>query len=185
MKPALVIIFIICLFSSCKKDHKPREITQIAIQEFTMDSTSIRAIKAISKDTLYFAGSMGDIGITVDGGKNWQIKNARYQDSIIPHFRSIAFNGKDIFALSIANPALLYKFSGNKTTLVYEENHEKVFYDSMKFFADGKHGIAIGDPTNGCPSIILTSDSGNSWTKRGKFLKLRLFKETVRKVSIQ
>lgn len=153
------------LFFSCKKEHQPRSIDIITIKEIKRDSTSIRAIHAINSNTLYYAGSKGDIGFTKDNGKTWQIKKITYQDSIIPHFRSIAFNGKDIFVLSIANPALLYKFSNNKTTLVYKEEHKKVFYDAIKFFSDGKHGIAIGDPTNECPSIILTSNGGNTWKK--------------------
>jgi photosystem II stability/assembly factor-like uncharacterized protein len=67
--------------------------------------------------------------------------------------------------LSIENPALLYKISDNKTELVYSEMNEKVFYDAIQFFDDGVHGIAVGDPTKDCPSIILTKDGGNSWTK--------------------
>lgn len=164
MKQIAFIVFG-CLFIACKKEYQPRTITEIKIEEFKQDSTSIRAIEVIDKNTLYYAGAKGDVGFTSDGGKTWQIKKITYQDTIVPHFRSIASNGKNIFVLSVANPALLYKFSKNKSQLVYKEEHQKVFYNSMKFFADDKHGIAIGDPTEGCPSIILTSDSGNSWTK--------------------
>ncbi|MDB0603211.1 hypothetical protein [Tenacibaculum maritimum] len=53
----------------------------------------------------------------------------------------------------------------NSEKLVSIEHHKDVFYDSMKFFSDGKHGIAVGDPTENCPSIILTSDGGNTWQK--------------------
>jgi photosystem II stability/assembly factor-like uncharacterized protein len=84
---------------------------------------------------------------------------------MVPHFRSLATNGNQLFALSIENPALVYKISNHKTEIVYTEEHKKVFYDSMKFFADGKHGIAVGDPTGNCASIILTSDGGNTWNK--------------------
>ncbi|WP_425658763.1 oxidoreductase [Tenacibaculum ascidiaceicola] len=151
---------------SCKQEKKaPRTFDTIKITEFKQDSTSIRAILAISNDELIFAGSNGDITTTKDGGRTWQTQTLKYNDTIIPHFRSIAKNGENIFALSVANPALLYKGSENKYELVYTEEHEKVFYDCMKFFADGKHGIAVGDPTEDCPSVILTSDGGNTWTK--------------------
>ena len=40
-----------------------------------------------------------------------------------------------------------------------------MFYDALQFFDDGLHGIAVGDPTEDCPSIILTFDGGNSWGK--------------------
>lgn len=165
MKHTLYIIFLSCLLASCKKEQQPRVINSVKIQEFKMDSTSIRAIKVIDENTMYFAGSKGDVGFTTNGGKSWNTKHITYQDSIIPHFRSIAKNGDAIFVLSVGNPALLYKILDNKATLVYTENHKKVFYDSLKFFSDGKHGIAIGDPTSDCPSIILTSNGGNSWTK--------------------
>lgn len=165
MKHLLLTTIFILTIISCKKENPSSIMDNISIKEFKKDSTSIRAIKVIDSNTLYYAGSKGDIGFTFNGGKTWQVKNIRYQDSIVPHFRSIAFNGKEIFALSIANPALLYKFSDNKTTLVYKEEHEKVFYDAMQFFSDGKHGIAVGDPTESCPSIILTADGGNSWKK--------------------
>jgi len=60
---------------------------------------------------------------------------------------------------------LLYGISNGKFELKYSENHEKVFYDSMHFFDDNLHGIAVGDPTQDCASIILTSDGGHTWNK--------------------
>lgn len=163
----LSFLFLLSLtILSCKQEKKaPRTFETVKITEFKQDSTSIRAILAISNDELTFAGSKGDITTTKDGGRTWQTQSLRYNDTIIPHFRSIAKNGENIFALSVANPALLYKGNKNKYELVYTEEHEKVFYDCMQFFADGKHGIAVGDPTEDCPSVILTSDGGNTWTK--------------------
>lgn len=160
------ILFSITLFIfSCKKEYTPRNFDSIKITKFKQDSTSIRAIKAITENELVFAGSKGDIGKTKDGGKTWTITHLKYNDSIIPHFRSIDINDNGIFALSIANPAILYNINANKENIVYIEKHKKVFYDSMKFFPDGKHGIAIGDATENCPSLILTSDGGLNWLK--------------------
>lgn len=153
------------LYSSCKNEYKPRNIENVTITVSKMDDTSIRAIKAIDKNTVYYVGSRGDFGYTNDNGKSWTTETVTYNDSIKPHFRSIAYNGTAFFGLSIESPALLYKFSDKDTQIVYKEEHEKAFYDSMKFFADGKHGIAVGDPIGGCASIILTSDGGNSWKK--------------------
>lgn len=166
MKRLLTVFIVAILFTSCHSTHQPRIIDAITIQEFKIDSTSIRSIHAIDMNTLYFAGSRGDIGYTKDAGKSWSTEYLLHQDSIVPHFRSIASNGTTIFALSVGNPALLYKISENKKSeLIYTESHEKVFYDAMHFFDDGKHGIAVGDPTEDCASIILTSDNGNTWTK--------------------
>lgn len=167
MKQLSVLFFLFYVLISCKteKQYTPRTINSVTITEMKQDSTSIRAILAIDANKLTYAGSIGDITTTEDGGKTWSTQKLKYNDSIIPHFRSIAQNNNDIFVLSVANPALLYKKSQEEFQLVYIEKNEKVFYDSMKFFADGKHGIAVGDPTEDCPSIILTSDGGNTWTK--------------------
>ncbi len=167
MKQLFAFFILFCLLASCKnkKEYTPRTINNITITEFKRDTTSIRAIIAVSDSILIYAGSKGDISNTKNAGKTWQTQTVTYNDSIIPHFRSIAKNGAAIFALSTGNPALLYKNNDNGSELVYVEKNEKVFYDSMKFFADGKHGIAVGDPTDDCPSVILTADGGNTWTK--------------------
>jgi photosystem II stability/assembly factor-like uncharacterized protein len=165
MKRIIVFIFTFLLYISCKNEYQPRNIEKITVQEFKIDSTSIRAIQVLGSKTVYFAGSKGTIGFTKDGGKSWQKEYINYQDSIIPHFRSLAFNGENYFALSIGNPALLYRISTNETELIYTEKHEKVFYDSMHFFDDNLHGIAIGDPTENCASIILTKNGGKTWIK--------------------
>jgi photosystem II stability/assembly factor-like uncharacterized protein len=47
---------------------------------------------------------------------------------------------------------------------VYTEAHEKVFYDSMKFWNDNE-GIAIGDPITDCLSILVTRNGGATWQK--------------------
>lgn len=163
------ILFSIGLFvslCSCKNIAKKRTITQIAIKEFKIKNSSIRAIKAIDKQTLYYAGSAGDIGKTTDGGTTWQKVQITYKDSISPHFRSIAYHHKNIFALSIESPALLYKITENNTSqLIYQENHPNAFYDALCFSGDGKFAIAVGDPTENCPSMIISEDSGQTWHK--------------------
>ena len=166
MKQFSLLILIALVFSSCKEEYIPRNIEKVSLQEFKIDSTSIRAFKAVDNNKLFFAGSRGFNGFYWDEGKPIPTINPlKYNDSISPNFRSVAFNGTNYFALSIGNPALLYKFIEGEQELVYKEEHKKVFYDAMKFFADGKHGIAVGDPTENCASIILTSDGGNTWKK--------------------
>lgn len=163
MKPLVLLFMSTLIFASCKQEYQPRNIENISIKEIKMDSTSIRSIVAIDTNTVMFAGSNGRYGYYVEG-KRTIINKVTYQDSITPHFRSAATNGKDFFILSVANPALLYQTSINEHTLRYQEEHEKVFYDAMKFF-DAQHGIAMGDPTDNCLSIILTKDGGKTWNK--------------------
>ncbi|APZ47283.1 oxidoreductase [Polaribacter reichenbachii] len=165
MKRITLLFFAFLLIYSCAKEYIPRNIDTIQIQEFKIDSTSIRAIKVVDTEKVYYAGSKGNVGFKTDKDVSLNALNIKYKDSIIPNFRSVAFNGDDYFALSIGNPALLYKISQGKSTIVYKEEHEKVFYDALTFFDDNIHGIAVGDPTENCASIILTSDAGKTWKK--------------------
>ena len=136
-------------------------------EKYSFKNLSIRAIEVVNDSTLWFAGSSGRYGrITNDIVQMDSVAEINNKNL---NFRSIAFNGKNIFLLSIENPAVLYKIDPfkkdiNNLEIVYRENHEKVFYDSMKFF-DELNGIAMGDPTDNCLSVILTSDGGNIWKK--------------------
>jgi len=137
------------------------------INEYTVKNTSIRAIEVVNDSILWFAGNNGTFGRV----KNNKVELGPIQEynSKKLHFRSIAFNGSHLFSLSIENPAILNKVNPFGETIgipkiVYQEHHEKVFYDTMKFF-NKNNGIAIGDGTDGCLSIILTHDGGDNWHK--------------------
>jgi photosystem II stability/assembly factor-like uncharacterized protein len=80
--------------------------------------------------------------------------------------RSIAATKEAIFILAVGNPAKLIKIDKQtfKETLVYEENHEKVFYDSMQFL-DNQFGFAMGDPVENCLSLLKTTNGGARWEK--------------------
>lgn len=170
MKRFSIIACLLILLFNCTEKSTTRNIESVVINDFFKDSTSIRAIKTLHKDTLFYAGSNGKVGMTLNGGKNWSQIIIKDSLNNTPHFRSITYNNKALFVLSIGNPALLYKIplennSNLHYQLVYKEEHEKVFYDSMHFFDDALHGIAVGDPTEDCPSIIMTKDGGNTWEK--------------------
>jgi photosystem II stability/assembly factor-like uncharacterized protein len=165
MKRISLLIPVFLLMISCAKQYVPRNIDAVEIEEFKLEGTSIRAIIAIDEHKVAYAGSNGMFGFKTDKEVSSNAQIIQYQDSIIPNFRSLAFNGTDFFVLSIENPALLYKISEGEYFLVYKEEHEKVFYDAMHFFDDNSHGIAVGDPTENCASIILTADAGKTWNK--------------------
>ncbi len=156
----LTFFMVIALPAQKKVDFK------IKFKEFEIKNTSIRAIQVINDSTVWFAGSKGKYGRIIKD--NVQLDSINFKGKLL-NFRSIAFNGKNIFILSIENPAVLFKIDPYKTDLgkpeiVYQEDHPDVFYDSMTFL-DEENGIAIGDPTANCFSVILTSDGGNTWSK--------------------
>jgi photosystem II stability/assembly factor-like uncharacterized protein len=140
-----------------------------------------QAFQSVESETV-LEGEMSVRAILFDNNKIWYAEKGRYGyvdfsdntkfekriifDSIKPDFRSIAKTSQSVFILNAGSPALLYKISmdGSKPKLVYHEPNKKAFYDSMKFWNDTE-GIAIGDPIDGCLSLIVTRDGGNSWRK--------------------
>ena len=163
MKNISIILILLFTFSACEKKYQPRESLKISIKKFKIDSASIRAIEVVNDSSVVYATSNGIIGVLTGNGKLVGTKKI-VTDTIIPNFRAIAYTQEAVFALSIGNPALLYRYMNNEIEIVYKEVHEKVFYDCMKFF-DELNGMAIGDPTDGCLSVLITRDGGKSWGK--------------------
>jgi len=162
------VVIISFIVYSCVDDKKDtsRSISNVEIEIVHSDSVSIRAIQPVDANGVWFAGSNGKIGF-VDG-KNPKLATIQFADSLLS-FRAIAKTDKAVFILSISNPAVIYKIGFNEkeaTSMeeVYYEEGEKIFYDAMKFW-NNLEGIAMGDPTNDCLSVIITKDGGNSWEK--------------------
>lgn len=149
---------------SCTQEPKKQPFQTVEITPVLEDSVSIRAITFLDARTLAFAGSNGIYG-TVDVNSNQVRTSKQNYDSITPSFRAVGGTSEDFFMLSVESPALLYKTGDQgKMELVYTEEGEGVFYDSLTFW-DDTEGIAVGDTVEGCLSIIITRDGGNSWVK--------------------
>ena len=159
-----VVLIILFVLFGCAEKETSHNYTTVEIRTVFEDSVSIRAIEFLDPITLAFAGSNGMYG-TVDVSTDKVRSSQMKYHTLIPEFRAVAHTTTDFFMLSVANPALLYK-TGDKgrMDLVYKEEGEGVFYDSMKFWDDAE-GIAIGDTVDGCLSIIITRDGGNTWRK--------------------
>lgn len=178
MRFLVALILMVCL-SSCNEDYKPPiAISKVIIKPIFEDSTlNIRAID-FNDDYLFYGSSdhygkralnkefkIDITGFEISNSKN-HFKFVHKSDSLPLHFRAIDEVDGTMFAISIGNPARLYKLTekAKGPKRVYEEVHETVFYDAMRFWNENE-GIAIGDPTDGCMSIIITRNSGNTWTK--------------------
>lgn len=165
----LLSFLLLCAYSANPPGYtgKPPQIDKdrVTIQTFPMDC-SIRAITAVDDNTLWFGGSDGRFGYTENGGQNWQIDAIQHADQPELEFRGIAKTSNAVFLLAVGSPALLFKSEdeGKNWSIVYREDHPAAFYDAIAFW-DDKDGIAMGDPTADCLSIILTTDGGDSWTK--------------------
>ena len=165
---SIICLVLICGFMvSCKDEATfiPRDFNTVEIETILEDSLlSIRAIDILNDGSLTFAANNGAYGLYDPKKESWQISKQVY-DTLQLEFRSVAHTTSDFFMLSVGNPAMLFKTGDQGTMeLVYFEEHPKVFYDSMIFWND-QEGIAIGDTTEGCLSIIITRDGGNTWHK--------------------
>lgn len=127
----------------------------------SFEKISFRAIH-IQSDTLWFAGSNGKMGwINFERNEKVIYTNQFTKAEL----RSGSFYKNKFYVLNIENPAKIVGVSnlGNQK-LYYSEDNEKVFYDSMCFGNDG-FGVAIGDPTSNCLSVLVTTNEGNDWNK--------------------
>ena len=159
----LLLLLIFCCIVSCSEVENKGPFTSVSVETLYQDSLSIRAIELMG-NSLAFAANKGTFG-TVDLTSGKVRANIEKYHTIIPEFRAVAHTSTDFFMLSIGNPALLYKTGdGGRMELVYMEEDENVFYDAMTFWNDSE-GIAVGDTMNGCLSIIITRDGGNTWKK--------------------
>ncbi|MCV9926208.1 glycoside hydrolase [Flavobacterium sp. LS1R49] len=164
----LVLFF--CFFSFVMRcqtvDYKAsgKGFQSIVIDTLFQDKISIRAI-VIDKNKVWFGADNSRFGYYDLKDKVKYVEHI-YKDTLKLEFRSIAQTSKNIFLMSVGNPALLYQVSKKtqKTKLVYKEVNVKVFYDSMQFWNDNE-GIAIGDPTEDSFSVLITRDGGNTWVK--------------------
>ncbi len=170
----LLFIFVLLSLGSCSVNSSSntndtyiaRDSIQLDITDFNFPNTTIRALEVLNDSTVWFAGSNGYWGYTLDNGKNWT-SNQFELDSIIPEFRSISVNSNgDVFLVSILKPAAIYKSSNMGTTWnrVYTDTDTNAFFDAIAFF-DNQNGILLGDAIKNCFHVAITNDGGNTWKR--------------------
>lgn len=164
-----IVLFILVLTTifSCKNDEEKvkKTVDTVEIETIYADSLlSIRAIDVASDKSIAFAANNGVFGLYNPLTNQWGTAKQSY-DTLDLQFRAVARTVNDFFMLSVGNPALLYKTGETGAMeVVYKEEHEKVFYDALAFW-NAQEGVAIGDPTEDCMSIIITRDGGDTWSK--------------------
>lgn len=175
MRNSLLLIIILVVSISCTKQtndpfsvapYSPRTSVSVSLEEFPINGTTIRAIEVVNDSTVWFAGSNGKWGYTLDDGKNWNVQVFN-QISPVPEFRSISvLDNGDVFLVSIANPAALFKSTdmGNTWKNVYEDLAANTFFNAVEFW-DTNSGILLGDPIDSCFHLATTIDGGETWNK--------------------
>jgi photosystem II stability/assembly factor-like uncharacterized protein len=159
-----IILYFFTFFSVIVTFGQLKPISTVVVDTLLSQKISIRAL-LIDKQKAWFSANNNRFGY-VDIEKGSQYIQKIKVDSLEMEFRSIAQTPTNLFCLSTGNPAVLYKISKKDLNpkLVYSEIDKKVFYDSMQF-SNTKFGIALGDPMNGCLSLIVTNDGGSTWKK--------------------
>lgn len=157
----ILVLFISIVFISCKSTFKVTE-----RKDIILDSISIRAIFP-TIDGVWFGGTNSKAGfVSFQNDSDTKIVKVQKENT---DFRSMASNGTKIILLNAGSPANMYEMQTFGYTcssnLIYSESGEKVFYDSMFIDVKSGLGIAIGDPTVTCLSILKTEDFGKNWSK--------------------
>lgn len=154
-----------------KNDFKIISYQKTTIDTLLHDTISIRSLN-IESDKIWFVADKKRYGYYDLSKKESNIKTIDNPKPL--EFRSSAITSKYFYALSIASPAFLYQIDKSNwaTKLVYQNNNEKIFYDSMQFW-NAKEGIALGDPINQNFNILITRNGGATWKElyKDKFPK--------------
>ena len=156
MKNLIVLVLLIAC-ASCKTKplqkatnlSSQRIVTEVIIYNIIEDSLlNVRAIEILelapNKEACVFLTSRGEFGSIFPNGIITSDENGSHgthlinlsSDSLKLNFRALAASKDKGFGITIGSPALLYKLDADleKNKIVYQENHEKAFYDSMDFW---------------------------------------------------
>jgi photosystem II stability/assembly factor-like uncharacterized protein len=125
--------------------------------------SSKRGLSVVNDNVAWVSGSAGYIGITHNGGKNWDWKQVKGFEKA--DFRDIeAFSDKEAIIMGSGTPALVLKTTdgGANWNVKYKNADTTYFFDAMDF-ADNKHGYILGDPIKNKFLLMETTDGGESW----------------------
>ena len=159
---------------------KSNNVKKVDVEILVQDSLlNVRALEIFEDEYTFVAylTSVGEFGIIlpkevyshIDSLKDKTYHNHKIKlssDSLKLNFRALSIRKNAGFGITIGSPALVFSLDADieKNKIVYHENHPKAFYDSMDFWNDDE-GITVGDAIDGCLSILITRDGGNTWTK--------------------
>ena len=123
-------------------------------------------LSIVNGNVVWVSGTGGTFVRTTDGGTTWQAGTVAGAEKL--DFRQVyAIDGETAYLLSIGkgNESRIYKTTdaGKNWLLEYTEQNPKAFLDCMAFW-DATHGILVGDPLDGKPELLTTSDGSAHWT---------------------
>lgn len=129
----------------------------------TGSESSFRGLSVVNDSTAWLAGSLGNVGVSSNGGKSWQFTQIQGFEKV--DFRSIyAFDGRSAVVATAGLPATILRTSdgGKSWKEVYINSHPDAFFDGIDFWNDSQ-GIIYGDPIDGKMLLLKTMDGGKTW----------------------
>lgn len=149
----------------------PSQNDSLSIENYTITNileveSSVRSIDVRGDSTIAFAGSGGLIGLSLDAGATWDTTRI-YHNGNAPSFRSCAITGESIIFATIESPGIIYKTSFEDirdAKIEYYNDSEGMFLDAIAVSDDGL-AVSMGDPVDGCLTILISENSGDSWRR--------------------
>ena len=126
---------------------------------------SLWGLSIVNGNVVWASGTGGTFARTTDGGETWQAGTVAGAEKL-DFYDVYATDSESAYLLSIGkgNESRIYKTTngGKNWTLQYTEQNPKAFLDCIAFW-DAKHGMVVGDPLDGKPELLTTSDGGAHW----------------------
>ena len=125
----------------------------------------LHGLGIVDSNIVWVSGAGGTFVRTTDGGETWQVGTVAGAEKL--DFREVyAVDARTAYLLSIGkgDESRIYKTTngGKNWLLEYAEQNPNAFLDCMAFW-DETHGIVVGDPLDGKPELLTTSDGGAHW----------------------
>lgn len=151
---------ILLLFLYCHFAFSQHPVITLLNQE---RPSSYRGLSVVSDKTIWISGSNGTVGLSTDGGQNWQWVTPIGYEKL--DFRDIeGFDENTALTISAGSPAVILKTTDGGRTWgkTYSDDDPDIFYNGFAFCENGV-GIAFGDAIGGKLPLLKTTDFGDSW----------------------
>jgi photosystem II stability/assembly factor-like uncharacterized protein len=155
-------LYLFFILLACSKD----DISNLKWQNLSSGhASSVRALAAVDESVIWFAGTKGIVGYSMDAGMSFiidSVPNSRNVD-----FRDIeAFDKNTVIIMGAGNgrdsKLLKTENAGKSWDLLFQNTDSLVFFDGIAFW-NQQSGILLGDPINAKAYIRVTEDAGKTW----------------------